>query len=111
MPPDSFGVIQCVFLILSVSFIFLMKRLYERTERLAVRFITGGMIGASGGVVLSYLLSLAAVPLFSSPADYRFKFWAVFIGLSLIAIIIFPLTSFFIIRRIEWKESGEKHES
>ncbi|MCE1248874.1 MAG: hypothetical protein LWY06_19725 [Firmicutes bacterium] len=107
MPPDSFGFYQVLFLIISAAFIFGMKRLYDRTEYRMVRFIAGGMIGVSGGVMTSYLVSLAAVPLFSTPADYRFKFWAVFIGLSVIAVILFPLIAIFITQKLEMKESGE----
>jgi hypothetical protein len=88
-----------------------MKRLYDRTEKRILRYISGVLIAGSGGVVLSYLVSLAATPFFSGPTDYRYKFWAVFIGLSVIAVIMFPLISLIIIQKLEWKESGEEHEN
>jgi len=107
MPTAPFGAVQFILIFVLVGIVFLLRRIHSRTEKRIIRYGIGGLMSAIIAVLCSYFIALIFTPFFSTDADYRYKFWAVFIGLSLILVMAGTLLSILITQIGESRESEE----
>ncbi|MCD4784075.1 MAG: hypothetical protein K8T10_09665 [Candidatus Eremiobacteraeota bacterium] len=112
MPAESFGIPHIIVLVIVVGLIFLLARINMRTKSRPVKYGTGAVVAAMGGIVISYFVALIITPLISrGQADYLFKFWGTFIGLAMISLITGGLLGLLYTQNKESQESGEIDES
>lgn len=107
MPISPFGPVQLIIGLILGGILVLVLRHYNRTSKQVMRYTLGGAAGAIIGILASYILALAVSPILTRGADYRFMFWGLFVGGSLIFIIVGALGSLIVTKKIESKMSGE----
>lgn len=110
MPPEPFGFVQIFTAAAFILLALILIRYYGQTGRRMIRYGIGGVVGVISAVLFCYFFALVVTPFISQDYDYHFKFWGIFVGLSLITSIAGALLSIKISQNLDSQKSGENNE-
>jgi formate-dependent nitrite reductase membrane component NrfD len=107
MAPEIFGFIQLVFIIIAITFIYLLKRILKQSESTNVNIVCSSIIGIITGILGSYFLALILTPIFgtltprafAAKEGYKMLFWSLFAGFSSLGLIIGGLVGIILARK------------